>query len=59
MILEIRARFECDDCGMRFSVGLDPAHVPAPGASIFEVAEEAVRKMILGDDCPDEMEEWT
>lgn len=43
MIVEIEAKFSCDDCGTEFFVGLDPAYEPPAGWSIFAVAEDAIR----------------
>lgn len=43
MIVEIKAKFSCDDCGTEFLVPLDPATVTSEGDSIFFLAEESVR----------------
>ena len=43
MIVEIKAKFACDDCGTEFLVPLDPAYEPPVGWSIFAVAEDAIR----------------
>ena len=42
-LIEIRARFRCDDCGREFSVQLDPVDKPPTGWSVFDVAEDAIR----------------
>lgn len=39
----IRAQIECDGCGSRFLVELDPAYTPPAGWSPHDVAEDAVR----------------
>lgn len=43
MLIEIQAKFSCDDCGTEFSVTVDPALVMPTGWSVFDVAEDAVR----------------
>lgn len=43
MLVEIEAKFSCDDCGTEFFVTLDPAYVPPKGWSVFAVAEDKVR----------------
>lgn len=43
MIVEIEAKFSCDECGTEFFASIDPAIVPAAGWSMFDVAEDAVR----------------
>jgi hypothetical protein len=41
VIIEITAKFACDDCGTEFTVSIDPAE-PIPALwSLFEVAEDA------------------
>lgn len=43
MLVEIQAKFSCDDCGTEFLVTMDPAYNPPEGWSVFDVAEDAVR----------------
>ena len=43
MLIHIRAKFECDDCGVRFEVDLDPAVNVKPGWSLFDQAVDALR----------------
>lgn len=43
MIVEIEAKFSCDDCGTEFVVGLDPAIDLPPGWTLYDAAEDAVR----------------
>lgn len=43
MLVEIEAKFSCDDCGTEFIVRLDPAAVPEFGWTLFEEAEDAIR----------------
>mgnify|MGYP003520882636 FL=1 len=43
MIVEIEAKFSCDDCGTEFIVTIDPAYVPPKEWSVFSIAEDAVR----------------
>lgn len=43
MIIAIKAKFACDQCGEEFSVSIDPASIGAPGWSVFEIAEDAIR----------------
>lgn len=43
MIVEIEAKFACDDCGTEFVVSLDPASQAPRGWTVFEIAEEAIR----------------
>ena len=40
-VLAIRATIECDECGERFRVGIDPA--TRPFGSAWDLAEAAVR----------------
>ena len=42
-IREIRASFECDECGELFSVAIDPAYRPPTSWSMDDVATDAVR----------------
>lgn len=46
MLKEIRASFECDECGAQFSVEMDPAHKVPEGWSTFDDAVDAVRGSI-------------
>ncbi len=43
MIVEIEAKFACDDCGTEFTVPVDPAKVAPAGWSMFAVAEDFIR----------------
>ncbi len=43
MIIEIEAKFSCDDCGTEFFAPLDPAYDVPSGWSVMAVAEDAVR----------------
>ena len=43
MIIEVKAKFACDDCGTEFLVPLDPATVASEGESVFFLAEDSVR----------------
>jgi hypothetical protein len=43
-LVEITAKFACDDCGTEFIVGLEPPYVPPPEWSVFAVAENAIRR---------------
>lgn len=43
MIVEIEAKFSCDDCGTEFIVTLDPAYDPPSEWTLFDVAVDAVR----------------
>ena len=54
MIVEIEAKFACDDCGTEFFAPLDPACVPPAGWSIFAVAEDSVRGGIGYSDARDD-----
>lgn len=44
MIVDIEAKFSCDDCGTEFMVRLDPAYEPPNGWSVHAVAEDSVRQ---------------
>lgn len=44
MIIEVTAKFACDDCGTEFLIHLDPAYEPLHGWSVFEVAVDAIRQ---------------
>lgn len=46
MIVEIEAKFACDDCGTEFIAPLDPAYIPPRGWSVFAVAEDSIRSGI-------------
>lgn len=48
MIIDIKAKFSCDDCGTEFIVGIDPGFVPPDKCSAFFIAEEAIRAGYLG-----------
>lgn len=43
MIIEVKAKFACDDCGTEFFVPLDHAYEFPQGWSVFEAAEDAIR----------------
>lgn len=43
MIIEIKAKFACDDCGTEFVVSLDPASEAPQCWTLFDIAEEAIR----------------
>lgn len=43
MIVEIEAKFACDDCGTEFLVEIDPAYVAPAGWSTFAIAEDVIR----------------
>lgn len=43
MIVEVEAKFSCDECGTEFVLSLDPAYSPPNGWSVFEIAEDAIR----------------
>jgi len=43
MLVEIKAKFSCDDCGTEFLVDLEPAYEPLAGISVFAIAEDAIR----------------
>lgn len=53
MIVEIKAKFSCDDCGTEFFVGMDPAYEPPAGWSVFAIAEDAIRKGDSYEDATD------
>ncbi len=43
MIVNVEALFECDECGTRFKVGIDPAdNTPLEPMSMLEIAESAI-----------------
>lgn len=44
MIISIDAQFECDECGNKFVVRLDPGYAPdGDNWTVFGIAEEAIR----------------
>lgn len=43
MLVEIEAKFSCDECGTEFFVTLEPSYCPRAGLSVFAVAEDAIR----------------
>ena len=43
MLVEIKAKFECDSCGIKFTVKIDPAWKSPINWSLYEVAEDAIR----------------
>lgn len=43
MIVDIKAKFSCDECGTEFIVSIDPPYEPPAGWSMFDVAEDAIR----------------
>ena len=43
MLIHLRAKFECDDCGIKFEVNLDPALDVTTGWSLFDYAVDALR----------------
>lgn len=43
MIMRIEAWFSCDDCGMEFTVAIDPAKICSGGWSMMLVAEDSIR----------------
>ena len=51
MIIEISAKFECDDCGDIFYARLDPAYTPARCLSVFALAEDAIRSDQFSTGC--------
>jgi hypothetical protein len=53
VIVEIEAKFSCDDCGTEFMVTLDPAYEPPSGWSIHAVAEDAIRQGLSYRDAQD------
>ena len=55
MIVEIKAKFACDDCGTEFFVPLDPAYEPPAGWSVFAVAEDSVRAGTDYEDATDDL----
>jgi hypothetical protein len=50
MLLNIKAKFKCDECGNEFIVTIDPACEPPAGWTVFEVAEDAVRGGVTYED---------
>lgn len=43
MLIHIKAKFECDDCGERFEVEMNPALNVVSGWSLFDQAVDALR----------------
>ena len=43
MIVEIEAKFSCDDCGTEFVVGLDPGYDPPDNWTVMDIAEDSIR----------------
>lgn len=43
MIVEIEAKFSCDDCGTEFFAPIDPAKIAPAGWSMLAIAEDFVR----------------
>lgn len=43
MILEIKAKYACDDCGTEFFVPLDPAYEAPANWPVIAVADDAIR----------------
>jgi len=43
VIVEIEAKFECDDCGTKFSAMLDPGYDHPDDWTVMDVAEDSVR----------------
>lgn len=43
MIVEVKAKFACDDCGTEFFVRLDPAYDPPGDWTVFDVAVDQIR----------------
>lgn len=50
MIVEIEAKFACDDCGTEFIVRLDPGYDPPGDWTVMDVAEDAVRAGLWYED---------
>lgn len=50
MIVEIKAKFACDDCGTEFLVRLDPGYDPPDHWTVMDVAEDAVRSGMWYED---------
>lgn len=44
MIQHIESQFSCDDCGTEFIVKLDPVWTLPDGWSLFDIAEDAIRR---------------
>ena len=55
MILEIKAKFECDDCGTEFFVPLDPVSTCPPGWSMFDMAVDSIRGGLGYEDATDDL----
>lgn len=43
MIVSIEATFECDECGKKFYVQIDPASSQCADWQVMEIAEDAIR----------------
>ncbi len=43
MIIEIIAKFQCDECGEFFSTTLDPGYDPPEDWCVIDVAEDSLR----------------
>lgn len=56
MIVEIRAKFACDDCGTEFTVPLDPGYDPPDGWSVMDVAEDSIRAGLHYEDGTDDLD---
>lgn len=47
MLLDIKARFACDRCGCQFWIDLAPADCMPEDSSLFEYAENEIRRCAL------------
>lgn len=54
MIVEIQAKFACDDCGTEFFVNLDPGYYPPDEWSVCDVAEDSIRAGLTYEDATDD-----
>lgn len=44
MLCQIKAMFACDDCGTEFTIEIDPPYEPPARWSMFDVAEDFIRR---------------
>jgi hypothetical protein len=42
VIVEIKAKFSCDECGTEFVVSMDPSFSAPPDLTLFDLAEDAI-----------------
>lgn len=54
MIIEIKAKFSCDDCGTEFFVSLDPGYAPPGEWTVFDVAVDTIRAGLTYEDATDD-----